>query len=115
MSNKSKPRKPRPTATVYTVPRSKGERPENRFSFRVHEDGPTHSVPHLGYLSGEGVALLEQSIKERFTEATTTRRLVAIELPELADEFNRLAEDQVLAVSTAWAAATTETLAATAE
>lgn len=90
---------------MFVVPKSAGAKKENRFSFKISTK--TYSVPFVQYLSGEGASYLESLADNPVSEATMLRNMIAIECPEAVDEIKSLANDQVAALSVAWAEAST--------
>ena len=97
--------------TVYNVPKSEGAKKGNRFAFRAVDGGKVFSVPFLQYLSGDGAEFIETSIEGgRADEARLTRGLIAIECPAAAEAVRKMANDQVIGLSQAWAAASTASL-----
>jgi hypothetical protein len=88
---------------MFVVPKSEGSKKENRFTFKLSERGKTHSVPFLQYIGGEAAEYIESLAVKPVSEATMLRNLIRIECPEAFDEIRKLANDQVAALSVAWA------------
>lgn len=90
-------------SALFVVPKSEGSKKENRFPFKV--TSKQYSVPFLQFLGGEAAEYLESLHDKPTSEATMLRNLIKIECPEAYDEIRKLANDQVAALSVAWAEA----------
>ena len=78
--------------------------------FRCTGNGKTYSVPLLQFLSGAAADVLDDAAEKGWNEAKLIRKLIAVEAPEAIDAVGKLANDQVEAVSAAWAEASTASL-----
>lgn len=92
---------------VFVVPASEGDKPENRFSFKIGRK--TYTVPFIQYLSGPGSEYIDSVAVNPVPETTMVRRVLLIECPAAEDEIKSLANDQIMSLFKGW----TETSSAT--
>lgn len=93
--------------SLFVVPKPEGEKPENQFQFKVSRKA--YRVPFIQYLSGDASEFLSEH-GASMTEVAIMRRLIAIECPDAEEEVRKLSNDQMLALSAAWAEASNGTV-----
>lgn len=92
---------------MFVVPKAEGSKKENRFEFKITRK--TYSVPFIQYLGGDATEFLSEN-GALMGEVALTRKLIAFECPEASEEVRTLSNDQVQALSKAWAEASNATV-----